>query len=355
MSFSFRTTSFRRPVSGILLTSFMAVNLFCFTPKANAQVWGAVNIFSDLMINIMETIQHQIEGAILGTLKVAAIQMLNSKLGQLVGGGAEGPLFITDWGDFLYAGPAEKTNVYMNDFFTVTTRGKYAQANYQGVGGPSFAGGQNYPGYLVARAQSVIEFKSSDGGAVYDLDQYGDPSTMFEEGDWRGFSAFFSNPANNPFGYSIMAESAYASRMTREVETARAKAVSGGGFLGVEKGGRTVTPAATIAGMVDNVQNMGNNMIAVAQNPGEFLSGVVSAVVNKAITGLIQKGVGQVQTKIQREIRNVDNQVTNALAAANKKLGPAAKFTREANQKLDVVVKTSGIPPPQPICIGSGC
>ena len=343
----------RRFLSTILIGGIFVCTLG-FAPQARADYWGGA-ITATLMGQMMDTVKRQIEGAILGTLKVAAIQMLNSKLGQLVGGGAEGPLFITDWGDFLYAGPTEKTRVYMNDFFTVTTRGKYAQANYQGVGGASFSGGQNYPGYLVARAKSAIEFKGSDGGAVYDLDQYGDPSTMFQEGDWRAFSAFVSNPANNPFGYSMMAESAYADRITMETETARAKAVSGGGFLGVEKGGRTVTPAATIAGMVDNVQNMGNNMIAVAQNPGEFLAGVVSAVVNKAVTGLIQKGVGQVQAKIQREIGNVDKQVTNALAAANKKLGPAAKFTREANQKLDAVVKTSGIPPPQPVCVGPGC
>ena len=97
---------------------------------------------------MIEQIERQIEGALLGALKGAAVQALNYKVGQLVGGSSAGEaLFITDFNDFLYQGPAKRTELYMNDFFTLTTRGKDLRSNYIGAGDSGGIGG-NYTSYL---------------------------------------------------------------------------------------------------------------------------------------------------------------------------------------------------------------
>jgi hypothetical protein len=87
------------------------------------------------------------------------------------------------------------------------------------------------------------------------------------------------------------------------------------------------------------VQDIGNKVIAAASNPGELASGVIVSLVNKTITSTIQKGIGKVQANIQREIRNVDQQVSGQLNEINSKLGPAAGFLKRVRQQTDVIVK----------------
>lgn len=330
-----------------------SVNFIFLAPPAHAQAWGAVNIFSDLMINIVQQIQTQIKAAITGTLKVAAITILNSKVGQMVGGTSAGnALFITDWSDYLYGEPGQNTMFIMNDWFSRSTRGKHSSANYTGIGDQNSVG-RNYPGYLVAYAKQSMPGQDSpgDGAGFYDLGDYvATPTDLFENGNYRAFNALISNPYNNPYGFSMMAQSQYATTFARQQETARTMAQSSG-FKCKMQSGACVTPAATISDMVSNAQNIGNNMIAAAQEPGQLLSGVVNAVVNKAMTSLIQKGIGQVQSTLQRELRKVDTQVAGALNKANQQLGPGAKFLRETSQRTDVNIKPY-VPPPT-VCVGS--
>lgn len=345
--FSLKNFSEKSFIRGFFLFVFVFNILFSAVP-VRAAVWGE-SIAAELLGQTLDTIKRQIEGAILGTLKVAAIKILNSKVAQMVGGSSVGDaLFITDWGDFLYNTPAEKTKLFMNDFFTLTTRGKYASANYVGIGDVAGNVSGNYAGYLRSRAENSIGvfYSGTQSYFEYDLDQYADnPERMFQEGDWRGFNAFFSNPMNNPFGYELVAQGVYAERLAQEQDAARTKAQSSG-FVGPEKNGMTIAPAATIEAMTVNVQNIGNNLIAAANNPGEFLSGVVGALVNKTVSSLVQRGVGQVQANIQRGIDSVDNKVVGALDQANRALGPAAQFTSEVSQKTDVYVRPYTKPPP---------
>ncbi len=333
----------------LFLLVFVSQVVF-LTPAAHAGVWGE-SIAATILDQALTTIKDQIQGAILGTLKVTAIEMLNSRVAQLIGGSSAGDaLFITDWYDFLYETPAQKTRLFMNDFFTLSTRGKYASANYVGIGDVANGVSGNYPAYLVARAQKAIDLNVIDQKTgslmVYDLDQYADnPDQLFQEGDWRGFNAFISNPMNNPYGFQMVSEARYAQQLALNQQISETKAQSSG-FIGQEKNGITVTPAAVIQGMTVDVQNIGNNLIAAAENPGEFLSGVVGAMVNRTVSSLVQRGVGQVQANIQREIRNVDNKVVGALNNATQALGPAARFTSEVSQRTDVYVKPYTVPPP---------
>ncbi len=189
---------------GWMFICVFVTQAFWSVPTAHA--WDAA--LGAIVHRALDTVYEQLEGAILGTLKVSAIKILNSKVAQMVGGSSVGDaLFITDWGDFLYNTPAEKTKLFMNDFFTLTTRGKYASANYVGIGDVAGNVSGNYAGYLRSRAENSIGvfYSGTQSYFEYDLDQYADnPERMFQEGDWRGFNAFFSNPMNNPLGYELM-------------------------------------------------------------------------------------------------------------------------------------------------------
>ncbi|MEI9966488.1 MAG: hypothetical protein WDN67_02455 [Candidatus Moraniibacteriota bacterium] len=50
-------------------------------PAAHASAWGEA-LAAALMKQALENIQRQIESAVLGTLKVAAVQVLNSQVAQ---------------------------------------------------------------------------------------------------------------------------------------------------------------------------------------------------------------------------------------------------------------------------------
>lgn len=316
---------------------FIIVGTFSFAPPAHASAWGMLNIFGSLMQTMIESVQRQIQAALLGSLKMAAVQMLNNQVGQLIGGGTSGQArFITNFNDFLYQGPAQRTELYMNDFFTLTTRGRSSSANYVGTGGG------NYSGYLESVGRQAI------GGGTQGEINLGDytasPQTMFAEGDFRAFNAFFSNPYNNPYGYSLEAEKAYQNKLAMEQQAAIVEAQSSG-FLGAKRGDAVITPAGSIEAATTNIQNIPNQIIASATNPGEFLSGVVSAMANKVVTNLVQNGIGQVQSNIQREIGGVNSQVNSALKQATGSLGPAAPFTQSVIQRsVRVNSSTSPIP-----------
>lgn len=319
---------------------FVTVGIFGYAPPAHASMWGLVDIFGDLIQNMMERMQRQIEGAVIGSLKMAAVQMLNQQVGQLIGGGAAGQArFITNYNDFLYQGPAQRTELYMNDFFTLTTRGKGSSANYISAG----SGGGNYVGYL----ESVGRKATVESGApcTVDLGESANSETMFEEGDFRGFNAFVSNPCNNPYGYALEAEDAYQGELMRQQQVAAIKAASSGGFLPGEENGNVITPAGAIEAMTTNIQKLPMDIIANASNPAELLSGVVSAMATKVVTNLVQNGIGQVQSNIQREIGGVNTQVNAARNQATGQLGPAAPFTQSVIQRS---VRVNSSTPPIP-------
>lgn len=345
---------FRRYVIVSLFGFFLITNLFSFAPPAHAQVWGAVNIFSDLMIQIVETVKKQIEGAILGTLKVAAIEIINSKVGQMIGGSTAGNArFVTDWNEFLYVQPAQEVQLFMNDFFSTATKGKYAQTNYVGIGDRSSDVSGNYPTYLVERSKQAIGGDEQTEEMTYNLDDYtASPDEMFASGDFRALGSFFSNPLNNPFGFSDVAQQKYREELNKKVELLKTEQQSSGYKAPKDANGNTIAPLATLEGMQKDAMNIGNQLIAAATNPGEFLAGVVGAMVNKTITNIVQRGVGKVQASIKKEINAFDNKVAKEVNRIDKQLGPAAKYLKETSQRVDTKVKPYTKPPPQTVdCI----
>lgn len=330
----------------------LCMNMVSFTPKAHAW-WTISDIFGDIMTNVLENIQVQIKGAILASLKVAAVSVLNSKVGQMIGGTSVGDaLVITDWYDFIYTRPAQQATLYLNDFFTISTRGKYSSANYIGSRDVPDTVAPSYTGYLVATAKQSIP--AGEVIPQFDLDQYTpNPQTLFAEGDFRGLNAMVSNPMNNPFGYTLSATTYAATKMNQAIEIAKTEAQSSG-FIGKKDKGKTITPAATIENALNDAQNIGNNIIAAANDEG-ILTNIVTAMVNKLVTNMIQKGVGKIQANIEKEVNRVDNQVVKALGKINEELGPGAQFLKETSQKTDVVKAYTSPPPAANCTVDQGC
>ena len=303
-------------------------------PVARAEAWGS-NMAAAFMKQSLEVIQRQIDGVLLGTLKMTAMNMLNSQVGQLIGGGATGaPRFITNWEDALITTPQRNAQLYMNDFFTLTTRGMASSANYVGTGDFGIGGG-NYAQYLTRVGESAI---SGGGQQVMTLHEYTpSPTVLFQQGDWRAFDALVSNPLNNPYGYSVAAEQAYQTKLEKEKEIARTQAIAYQGFKGTEGPGRTITtPGITIKGIVDNSSDFGNKIIAGASNPSELLSSLAATAVNKAINGLVQRGIGEVQSQINRQIGAANTQARSIVIDATRALGPGAQFLPEIQRGVSV-------------------
>ncbi|MCX6765432.1 MAG: hypothetical protein NT136_00450 [Candidatus Moranbacteria bacterium] len=359
----------------VLASFFFAFNN---VPRAQAGVWGE-DIAAAVLKQTMEVIQREIEGAILGSLKMTALQMMNTQVGNLIGGtGMGNAMFITDWQQFLYTNPARNTEFYLNDFFTLTTGGRsstsnYCPANYTwdaegnecisnqsmcknegdscsasseccsnncsfdqvtgagecigtgsggGIGGGSATG--SYFTYLENQAR-----QATMGGGIpqVTLQEYtSDPSQMFAQGNWRAFSAFISNPANNPFGYSLMAQAEYQRKLEEERKKAEIQAIAYQGYLARTSGGMVITPGSTIKDIQSNVQDLGNKIIAGTTNPAELLGAIVMSTINRVITTTIRSGVGMVQTQINREIRNVDANMMNQVRNTMNQQGPGSLF-----------------------------
>lgn len=281
----------------MLLLGFIASVLF-FPMNAKADAWGS-NAVAAVMKHTMEEITYQIRGILLGTLKQTAMETIVRDVDNMIAGvGMESAMFITDWNDFLVERPLRETELYMNDFFTLTTRGKAYGSNYRPSGGSS-----NYAGYLVSQARrATVE----SGLPQYDLDQYvSDPSNMFAGGNWRAFSSFISNPANNPIGYTLAAQSVQQEKLENRKKEAEAKGIAYAGYKPQEAGdGTVVTPGSTIKDIQSNTNDLGSKIIANAEHVPE----IIAAVVTRTITNTIRNGIGNIERYAQREIMKKTNE-----------------------------------------------
>lgn len=277
---------------------YFIASIMLFPMNAKAETWGS-NVMSAVMKQLMENILYQIRGILLGTLKQTAMDTIVKNIDNMIAGtGTESAMFITDWNDFLVEKPLKETELFMNDFFTLTTRGKAYGSSYVPSGESS-----NYAGYLVNQARrATVE----TGLPQYDLDQYvSDPSDMFASGNWRAFGSFISNPANNPFGYTLTAQSVQQAELENKRKEAEAKSTAYAGYKPQEAAdGTVITPGSTIKDIQSNANDMGNKIIANAEHVPE----IISAIVTRTITNTIKNGIGNVERYAQREITKKTNE-----------------------------------------------
>ncbi len=311
-----------------------------FAPQAQAGYWGEPTMAA-ILKESLEKIARQIEGVMLGALKASAIQLLNSQVGQLIGGSsAGGSAIISDWRQWLYDVPEQKVQVAQEQFFNSVLRGRDS-SSYNTMLADQDAGVNNY--YEMLADQMKGFDTSGDLSANAAELAGGDPIAELGKGNLKALNALFVKPTNNPFGLALAYESEMQS-VREKAETEQVIKSIASGYKPIESNGMTILPGSTIGAMVADANDIGNKVIAGASNPGELASGIIVSLVNKTITSTIQKGIGNVQANIQREIGNVDRQISGQVQSLNQTLGPAAGFVREVRQQTNVIVKPATNP-----------
>lgn len=277
----------------IFLLFTLCVNFFA-APAAHASIWFE-NFGAAGFKQVMETLISQIMAMIRGMLKQMAVRMITQQVNKLVGGGSSGTaMFISNWSSFLIDQPFNEADTYLNDFFSNSLGGADSVSNYSS-GSEGVMG--NYSSYLKGVAASAIYSETPK----YNLSQYASsPGEVFAKGNWQGFMALISNPANNQFGYTILAQKNFQDRVAAAKEKAQTKAISYQGYVGKESNGQTITPGSLVKDMQADVQDLGNKVVAGAQGIPE----VISSLAARLIMDTIQQGVGNAQRRVQKELTN---------------------------------------------------
>lgn len=299
----------------IIFSALLLIFSLSFVPQAKVQAYVAWpdigNAFFDTML---KEIGIQVRAAIVGALKKAAIDTLSETVNNLVSGVTQaGSLFITDWEDYLFNTPSGNTASYMNDFFTVTARGRSAGSYSSGACGSSFTEwrSERAKEYVVE-----IDFTAWQD----DFQELAcTPMEMFNDGTWAAYNAFMQ-PNNNPIAYALMTESVYEEKLRKEEQKAALQAQAYGGFKAQQtENGMVITPGSIIEGITLAANTMDNDAIANAENAGE----IAGIVVGKIASGVIKNGIGNARAKVQSEINNGICDASQELRDGLKKMTPS--------------------------------
>ncbi len=329
------------------LIALIAVSYCTLMPSfVHAGAWGE-DFEAAILKQMLEKIQKQIEGQLLGVLKSTAISLLNTRVASLVGGSStSASLVISDWRAYLYQEPGQKALLAYDGFKSATLKGRSS-------GFSSASGGPSYESYLEKFSdRHVLDTNLLNSSTTLLGELSSDPIKSVDAGDIRVISAMYSSESD-PLGYALRAERFKMGADAQYQTEAQLKATSSG-YKGVQdKAGNTILPGSTIGQMVADVQDIGNKVIAAAQNPTELVGGVITTLANRMITNLIQNGLGKVQASIQREISNVDSQIMSQVDVVNRQLGRGAAYTSGVRQQVNVNLNAAGSGAAMPILSGN--
>lgn len=318
----------------ILVSIVLVVGFSLSAVPARAEFWGT-NYTAAIIDYMFEQLSYQIEGMLLTNLKGAAIEMLNEQVQEMLGGGSGGnALYITNYQDYIQGIAMDNTQDMMNDFFTNSTRGKYASANYMEVGS---VGGASVDMDMAGLIQNAMQTTGVDGRAFqYTFDQLSSGSSISGGlGSMRDLNLLVSNPMNNPMGASMVATEAYNRTLSENVDIQKVKAMSSG-FIPNESDGEVVTPAGSIEAMTTSVETMSNDVISNAENYGEIMGGMISSYATKAISKMVQKGVGKAKSEFSGGSGNIGGQISNYSSDNLSTNGMGSQFSSEFGQQTNV-------------------
>ena len=311
----------------------MSFLFFVFScSSAKADYWGGAMMASrwETMYNNM---MKQIENALIASLKEAALQTINQTVNNAISQGANGPMFITNWEDFLINEPQRKADLYMNDFFTSITsgRGSYSYSSAKKLfsernGLPSegkVAGAETTAGEGVVAGNFNWKYTSAENyqyalvedvkGKVMNpskpICDETDASGMFKGGYWNTYIGIMGNDGCSKYWLENEAEIAKSSVEEKGQKVASAIGQAGQGFLPKMSGNTIITPGSTIAAIQAQTEDLGNKILASAKSAPE----VIASIVTRLATKTIQQGIGQAQNYAQREINNQVNGATQQI------------------------------------------
>lgn len=318
--------SIRKGIATVMVCSLLVVA----TPRP-VYAWDA--IFGSIAKQAFELLWNALEGLLKGIAKRLAVEMAVRQANKLTGNGNKnGPSFITDYKQYIYAAALDESMVFVNNFLTETLGGKYSGLVYVAATGNLQSLGRSYMSYLAAEANAGLR---DSNPCRYTLDQYSNsPLTSLQAGDWKVFNALISNPCNNPTGYTNEVKKAFQEDLQRRAELARTKAIASQGFIGAEKNGVITAPGSILKDSISKATNMPMDLIAPAGSWGEILSAAAGAFMNQVITNLVQNGFESVAKKVDRELGKVDKKVMEARKEIEGSLGPGAYFLRNNIQQI---------------------
>lgn len=321
--------------------------------------WGEIP--AALMKQSMEQIARGIEGTILGAVKAAAVTSISSQVDRLLGGSGVGEArFIRNYDDYLRLQPQLEAETAVHNFLARTYRSLGSTSNYNSASGSSSIQG-NYETRLGDNVRRTVLSKDT---YKYDLNEYCfDPTTGLYEGDLRCLDAWKNNPANNPYGATLLAEGEYR-RVRDEIRFQRQVEATSTGFRGAvdPKTGQIVTPSGTVAAVYNDAKTLASKIITAAQNPAELASGVVFALVNRTINTIASKAAGAVEDVVDKtvgkavtEINRISGDVGNVLYTADGYILTADGYITEAGyqaeqyNQLQQQANSSTQAPPNPL------
>jgi hypothetical protein len=289
---------------------------------ARADFWG-MSIEATILGQSLSKIQRQIEGVTLAALKTTALSVIQAKVNSIVGGtNSTDSKIISDWQVYLYDTPRNTTKTYMTSYLTSATNGR-SSGNYS----------SDYSSYLQSSAKSNLVTLSDSSIPTTNIEEVvSDPKTSLENGSLLAMDAYWSNPMNNPYGFTLMAQSEEQAKLEQEQQKQFTKSISHG-YNSTESNGKVILPGSTIGMIVANSQDMGNKVIASAQSPYELAGGVILSLVNRTVSGLIESGIGSVQANIQREVNNVSNNTGIQVNSISISSGTQSTYTTEVKQQ----------------------
>ncbi len=296
-------------IISILISSSFLFNV----KKVSADIWGTNFLAAEAQI-AQEEIIKQIQAALVAALKKEAAKMLSDTINNLVSGvNQAGSLFISDWEDYLFKSPGNNTRAYMNDFFTVTSRGRNS-GSYASACGSNFsewrsAGAEEGVNLDIDLSQWQSDFNETVCGGFQD---------MFNNEDWQGYVSAMQ-PNNNPIAYKLFAKE--TENKIREAEEKKALAQSQA-YLGfkakTDKSGTVITPGSFIESMTAAANKIDMDMIANSHKVGE----VAGIVAGKIAGNVIKQGIGNARKQAQAKINSKICDASQSLRDSLKGLTP---------------------------------
>lgn len=293
-----------KSLATILFLSFL---LFPFH-SARAAAWPAID---PTIKTAMETVMKVLNGMLLGVAKKMAIKAVQTATNAAVSGGnSGGPMFVTDWEDYLIESTKEEANLYINDYISKITANQGSASSYEGIGGSSI---NDYIASMRASAEAI-----TSNTRTPQITYRGDPSQAFADPK-NGITNFLSSLSgiNSKYMLATQVGSEYKEYSDEKKFINQTKVISGQGFTGTES-----TPGIIIKELLTKSQGMGFDMITNAQNIPE----VITAAVTLTISQTINQGIGNIQAKIDKEVNGLQNKIdqqTNTSIGIN---GPSAAY-----------------------------
>lgn len=214
----------------------------------------------------------------LAAMKAASTLAVNSAIRAIVGSGNDGqPNFVTNWNDYLYLSPHDRTMLHMNSFFNSVSGGRLSASGYEGFGS------MNYDAYMASMAMQSLQGQAF----VTTLPrQVNDPTQLFANKSMRDFMSYL-RPANNVWGYTSRAQQEYAAEFAKQ-QTIAEKTQVNGWLPKINSNGRISAPATLFQNAMESVDRMGNDIIVNATTPGELAIGSLTRIAAQTL----QAGIG---------------------------------------------------------------